>query len=338
MTDRKLTLHQQVALCQHIAQLVRAKLPLVDQMLPVGQGQSSAAYQAGLSVQNSLNQGKSLQAALVQDGSTDSRILSACLEVGQASNCLDQTLESWVAMHLANLRAQSALRTALIYPSLLIVIAFVAIGWTAWYLIPEIQSAYVQYNAQPPFWLRAVFWLRDNYGLTALVSCVLVAAPLLYWRRRLTRLDRYGVPKYSARRFRLQSLATELAGLQLVAGRPLAESLPLCLSAMGSHEDQSEKAFQNLRLHRTLASMPIETTMVLASLHCGIVTRDQAVAHCRQISHRLNEQANLTDSQECRWMPVLVALIIGAVTLLTYGLLVYLPWISLMTRIGDPTS
>jgi len=334
MSDEKLTLRQQLALCQHIARLTQARLPLMDHLVRTEQSDSTDLSRAGLQVQGSLSQGKSLQEALVQDDSVDSRILSACLEVGQSSNCLDQTLERWTAMHLANHRAKLAMRSALLYPLTLIAITLIAVGWTAWHLTPDIQAAYLQYESKPPLWLDLIFRMRDYFAVTATLAVMMVTSPLLYWRWR--RIDKFGVPRNSAKRFRLQSLASHLAELQLVAGRPLSEALPLCLAAMGTSQQQSHKAFQDLRLHRPLASMPIETTMVLASLHCGIVTRDQAVTHCRQIGLRLEEQANLVEQQECRWLPVLVALVIGVVTLGAYGLLVYLPWVGLMTKIGFP--
>ena len=337
MAVEKLTLKQQILLCQQIARLTRTNLPLQEQLAQASsvQGSPSEVLQASQHVQGRLMRGMSLKDALVNDDSTDSRILSACLEVGQASNCLDHALESWTSMHIAGDRARKSLQTAMLYPLALIAISWIAVGWTAWNLIPEIRAAYMQYHTQPPVWLKLIFLARDHFMWTVLVSMVMVFGPLLYWRWIRVRVDEYGVPRTSAMRFRLQSLATQLAGLQLKAERPLSESLPLCLAAMGTVKQKCQEAFQNLRLHRSLASMPPETTMVLASLHCGIISRDQAAEHCLQISLRLSEQADLHDQLDSRWLPVLTALLVGGVTLATYGLLVYVPWVYLMVRIGS---
>lgn len=337
MAAEKLTLRQQILLCQQIARLARAKLPLQDRLSEsVGvQGLPSEISQASQHVCDRLMQGKSLKDALVSDDSADSRILSACLEVGQSSNCLDQALENWTSIHLANDRAKKSLQTAMVYPVALIVIAWIAVGWTAWQLIPEIRSAYLQYEAMPPTWLKWIFVARDHFAWTVMSLVLMVTIPLFYWHWNRGRVDLFGVPRTAAKRLRLQALATRLAGLQLLAERPLSESLPLCLAAMGTAEPECQKSFQNLRLHRTLASMPLETTMVLASLHSGIVSRDQAAEHCNQISHRLTEQADQHDQRDTRWLPVLIALLVGGLTLATYGLLVYVPWIGLMLRIGS---
>ncbi len=333
MASPSLTLQQQVALCQQIARITQAKLPLADQLDAMVELSGPEIAQASQQVRQSLLEGKSLTDALVKDDSPDSRILSACLSVGQSSNCLDKTLEHWTSMHIANRRSCLALRAAMLYPSALILIALIAVGWTAWSLIPEIEKTYQQFEIQEPIWLSWIFATRQHFGWLIAGMILLMAAPLLYWQWRRSRTDQHGVPRSSAKRFRLQALASRLASLQVAADQPLSEALPLCAAALGTPREESQKAFQELRLHRPLGAMPVETTMVLASLHCGIITSDQAVVHCDQIGQFLDQQAELLDQQECRWLPVLVALVVAALTLIVYGLLVYLPWVALLTKV-----
>jgi hypothetical protein len=54
------------------------------------------------------------------------------------------------------------------------------------------------------------------------------------------------------------------------------------------------------------------------------------------VSDQLDFQAEAAALRESRWLPMLVALIILVITLAAYCLLVYLPWIQLMYRIGQP--
>lgn len=338
MNPQKISLQQQITLCRHIAKLVQAKLPLLDHIAQFTDETRSDISQAGQRLHDKLAQGMSLTDSLIDDNSTDSRILKACLRVGQSCNCLDLALESWTALHISNHRFKKSLLTAMIYPVALVAISLISVGWTAWHLVPEIQSAYLQYNSQPPVWLRWIFVAREYFHWTSVVLVLAVTAPLAYWFHSRQRLDPFGVPENRSKRLRLQSLATQLAGWQIAADRPLSETLPLCLTAMGTSEDRSQTGFEDLRMHRPVAAMPIETTMVLASLHCGIIDQSQAVDHCQKISQRLSEQAELQDQQECRWLPIYVALVVGAVTLCSYCLLVYLPWIRLMTQVADSAS
>jgi hypothetical protein len=331
---RSLTLVEQIALCQQMARLNQATLPLLDQLAVIGQGGDHRLGEASKIVRHRLLEGKSLTDALVTESCTDSRILAACLDAGLSSQRLDEALQHWTSFQLANQRASLNLRSAMIYPACLVLAAILSVSFGAWTLIPEIISTYEMFDANVPSWMSWGLSIRQRFHWFLIVMSLCCVSPVAIWLWNRRRLDPYGVPQSRSTRLRLQALATQIAKIQLDAQRPLPEILPRCAAAMGMDSNTCQKAFKNLRLHQPLGSLPLETTMILASVYCGIIRADQAAKHCQQISLHQLEMAELREQRETRWLPMLVAIAVGTVTLITYGLLIYAPWAQLMTRIG----
>lgn len=336
MAHQKLSLQQQLALCQQIALLTKAKLPLESQLARIAGQQSSSVAQAAKQVEQQLVQGKSLVDSLAADSSASSRTLAACIEAGQASNQLDSTLERWTAMHIANAQSSKRLAAAMLYPAILVVIMLISIGMTAWHLIPDIRDTYVLFQQDLPSWLNLLVKLHENIGWLVFLICLATVSPLVifFWRRRGS--NKQGLPKLPQKRLRLQALGTRLASIQLSASRPLSEIVPRCVLAMGAEKQQAEQSFELLQARLPLNPLPPETSMLLGSLHGGIIDRERAVQLLNVLSDQLDYQAEMISLRDSRWLPMLVALIVLFVTLAAYGLLVYLPWIQLMYRIGQP--
>jgi Type II secretion system (T2SS), protein F len=339
MLDQKLSLQQQLMLCQQIALLTRTNLPLEHQLSQIaGQSKGNLA-EAARHVGARLESGVPLVDSLVSDGdSSANRTLAACIQAGQSSNQLDQSLERWTSMHLSNSRSTKRFTSAMVYPFLLIVIMFVSIGLSAWTLIPEIRDTYLLFNQGLPGWLKLIVQLRENFYVVLIVMALLTLVPLAIWSYRRRGLDNSGIPKSLEKRLRLQALATRLASLQLSASRPLSEIVPLCLSAVGAEKKRSEHSFQDLQARRPLDPLPAETSMLLGALHGGMVERDRAVELLNTISDQLDYRAELKSLRDARWIPMLIAIIVFLVTMAAYATLVYLPWIQLMYKIGHQES
>ena len=104
MTPIRLQLSERLALCQQVARLARARLPISGELSKQMQS-SKKLRQSASALDEQLQSGKSLTQALVTDDSRDSRILAACIQAGEISGRLDRTLEAWTSMHMANSRS-----------------------------------------------------------------------------------------------------------------------------------------------------------------------------------------------------------------------------------------
>ncbi|MFO0942230.1 MAG: type II secretion system F family protein [Pirellulales bacterium] len=329
----KLTLDQQIAVCVQIAQIAGTKLPIEQQLAQLAELNGGKLSDSASIVQQRLLQGRSLSDSLKGTDSNQSRILAACVEAGQVSNRLDNALQHWTAMHIANAQSSKRLGAAMVYPSMLIAILLLSIGFTAWHLIPEIHATYQQFEMSLPQWLSLLVWTRQHFF--ALMSLITIATilPLAGWFLRRFRKDSFGLPKLAAPRLRLQALATSLSQMQLAASRPISESLPRSMSAMGLSQELADSAFNNLQKQQALHPLPTETSLLLSSLYAGVIDQAKAVELLGRISTQLNFQADAMSLRESRWLPMMVSIVVCIVTVATYVLLVYLPWVELLLRI-----
>jgi type II secretory pathway component PulF len=328
--------HQQILLCQQVAKLARAKLPLMGELVRATQGLAPALTGAAQAVEEQIASGKSLADVLANDKSRNSQILSACIEAGERSDALDRTLECWSEMHIANAKSSKAMRTAMVYPILLIIVTMLSLGYVIWKLIPEYRATYVLFSREMPDWLSMIVRIREQLGPLLILLLALMVLPLAvwFWRRRTFSADR--MPREPAQRLRLQALATELTAHMLTASVPLTEVVRLSAKAMYAKDQLVEQAFELLKNQRLLAPLPRETSMLLASLHAGLIGKDEAATHLHAVAHHLQQSAEIIAIRNARWIPMLVALVVGLLTILTYVFLVYLPWIALMTKIVSP--
>ena len=243
MHDSQLTLAQQLAVCQQVARLVRAKLPISGELARLANDASRTTADSARAVDPRLASGQSLAQALASDDSRRSRVLSACIAVGEQSGKVDQALESWTAMHLAASRCKQSLRTAMIYPSLLIIITLLSLSYIVWLLIPEYRTTYALFSAELPGWLELLVLVRERLGLLTVGLLILGLLPVAIWYLRRTGFDRYGLPRETANRLRCQALSTELATIGISSGMPLNQLLPLSVLACSGNQLAADESF-----------------------------------------------------------------------------------------------
>ena len=330
-----LTLPEQLAICQQVARLVRSQLPLPGE-LARSANQTSGAGRAARSVDEQLTAGKSLTDALAGESSRDSRVLAACIEVGEQCGCLAQTLEAWTEYHLACRRYARNLRGALLYPVLLLIVMLCSIGFVVWRLIPEYRLTYALFDAQLPSWLNALVTIRERMGWLLVGLMLASVVPLLLWSSRRSSFDRWGQPRERAARAQTHALATKLLHIGVGAGVPLSQLIPCSVQASGGARSASDQALTSLQQQQPIPQLCRESSLLMASLHGGLISAKEAAEHLGEIVRFLRQQADDSAASAARWLPMLVALVVGGLTLLTYVCLIYLPWILLLQKIATP--
>jgi type II secretory pathway component PulF len=332
----QLQLSDRLALCEQVARLARARLPISGELArSVRSGRLRAA---AAQVDDQLQSGKSLVQTLANDDSRDARILAACIEAGESSGRLDRALEAWTAMHLSNSQANQSLRASMLYPLTLIVVALCSLAFVIWTLIPEYKTTYELFDRDMPLWLTMLTRLHGYFWWLISGLAILAVMPLVIWAVRRRRFDALGQPLDRARRFQLQALAAEIASLLLAKQVPLMQVVKLSVSATGASDAYATTAFDKLQTRGNLQPLGRETTLLLAAIHTGIMDRAQVVKLLGTLATFLRQRAKDHSQQQVRWLPMLVALVVGVLTILTYVFLIYLPWLLLLKQIISPIS
>ena len=331
MSEKQLTLKQQLSICQQIARLIRAKLPISGALSEMARATVSA--DPAVAVDRQVTDGKSLADAVAGDESRDSRVLAACIKSGEISNTLGENLESWTSTHIANSKSSKALQSAMVYPLLLILVTIVSLASVVWQIVPQYREYYELFHQEMPVWLDAICYVREKLAFFLVLFVVLSVLPLVIWFFRRQRFDRAGLPKDRVKRFRMQALASEVASRMLNAGAPIERVATLSTQAAGATPQQSSAAFESIQQRLCVPALAQESSMLLASTHCGVMDSGEAAQNLEQVARHLRNRADVTSSRNARWLPMLVAICVGLLTILAYLFLIYLPWVYLLQRI-----
>jgi type II secretory pathway component PulF len=330
-------LTERLALCKQVARLARARLPISGELSKQMQS-SKKLRQSASALDEQLQSGKSLTQALAGDNSRDSRILSACIQAGEISGRLDRTLEAWTSMHMANSRSAKSLRAAMLYPLMLIAVTVGSLGYVTYYLIPEYKKTYELFGRNIPLWLDLITRVREQFWWLVIVLAVLAVAPLVIWAIRRRMFDSMGLPVDRASRLRLQGLASELASHMIDSSTPLMKVVHLSVAATGADENRSSTAFEKIQNRAMIEPLGRESSLLLALLHTGVMDRTEASQNLVALGQHLQQQADQVAQRQVRWLPMMIALVVGVLTILTYLFLIYLPWLLLLKQIIQAPS
>ncbi|GAB5405881.1 MAG: hypothetical protein Aurels2KO_41120 [Aureliella sp.] len=339
--DKPLSLSEQISVCQQVSRLVRARLPIAGELSKSAASASTArgtSTNAAQAVDDKVSSGQSLAEAIAQDDSPDSRILAACIQSGEQSGTLDVVLKGWTAMHIDNAASRRSFLVAMLYPILLVVIAVLALGFLVWHLVPEYVATFLMFENQLPWWLEAVQWVRSQTAwLILLMLAIALAGPVFLCLSGRGR-SANGIPRDKSAAIRQQALGCDLAALLLNKQMPLEQVTRYSALACGASQQSAEAALELTRQQETAEPMPIELCAVLSSVHAGAITPDAASRTLHEVADHLRDSAQARATRRARWLPMLVALSVGFVTLVTYTLIVYVPWLWVMQKIGEPEN
>ena len=331
------TLAEKLAVCEQVAKLVRARLPIGKELRRSLNSSNTSTRRLAEQIEQDVQSGKKWSDTLVAGRDRESRVLAACIEAGESSDRLAESLQAWTALHIANSKAKQNFRSALLYPFLLVLLMVIALTMVAWSLIPEYRETYRLFNQNLPRWLEAIVVVGESPLLLTLFLVLFVSVPLciLYWMRRRRGLSRANRDKH-AKSLRQQALATHLAALLAGSKVALEKTTHLSLRALGATNEESQLGWQQVQQKQTPNLMSKEASLILGSAHAGILSPEESAQHLEEVSQNLQQSAEQLDDAHRRWFPMLIALLVGSATILSYVFLIFLPWIWLLETISLP--
>ena len=233
--SRNLTLRQLRDITGEIATLLEAGLTLERSLTVVTNMSTDKKVKAIFQqIITTLREGKSLSFAMTQQTQSFPEFYISMIKAGEAGGSLELVL-----LRLANYLEKSVevgekVKSALVYPALLIVMIVVTLALLVTMILPQFQPIFEQAGTQLPIATRLVMQAAsfiDHHGITlliSLISLVLIAA----WAVRLPMSQRVlhkqilRVPvlgKFSCQRE--FALLHRMSGILLKSGVPLVSAL-----------------------------------------------------------------------------------------------------------------
>lgn len=357
MSDREaggaVTLDQLSALNVEIAALVRAGVPLDRGLIDAGRQIQGRLGSQALSLGERLGRGESLPEALGSSGLAVPELYRAVVEAGIRSGRLTQALEGMATLTRGHVEARRAIGLALLYPMMVVVLAYALFVGFVTRIVPRYTSAMSDFRL-PEGGLTRFLALAGDHVLSwgPILPAILVIL-LLRWvvSGRARALDSGSIGNLAGRLpwvgrmladFRSANFA-ELLALLLDHRVPLDEAVRLAAGASGSRgfREAGEAFADRLRLGAGTEPAGPAARAPFPPLIAWLLTAGHRQGNLpsaiRQASTTYRRKAESRSALFHSILPIVLMIVIGAGSVTLYGLMLFLPLRALWEDLALPS-
>jgi type II secretory pathway component PulF len=346
----RLSLDQLIALNDEMACLVRAGVPLEQGLVEFGREISGRLGSVAQWLGQRIGAGESLERILDSDAMIFSPIWRAVVKAGLRSGKLAAALEglSTTARRVAELR--QSVRVGLVYPLVVVSVAFAAFVLSVTLLAPALASAAEDLTTtavDPALKVMvrmgetALWW---GIAVPAVAGTLLVLAlrrPGIMLRAARTRAAwrlPFPSPAQVLRDGRMATFA-ELLGLLVRQQVPLDESLVLAAAASGDGDLRRAAEAMAERLQRGETLMPEDSRRLgCPPLLAWLILSGCGSNHLAEQLSRTAEQYRLRAARSAAYsrigFPLLATVVLGGMMTVAQGLVVFIPISRLLYSLG----
>jgi type IV pilus assembly protein PilC len=345
----KIPRHEFLVFNQELATLLKAGMPLVQSLDILRARLASPVFKAVLDdVHEKVRAGTALSEAFQAHGDLFPSVYTASLMAGERAGNLDAVLRRFVAYAKVIETVRKKTISALIYPAILIALAFVLVSIIVIKVVPTFSDFYVSFGADLPLSTRLIVAtsdvVRSNLLLIALLS-IGGAAAFYTWlkqpgqRARFDRaLMRIPVVGQAIHKFATAQLARTLSTL-LGGGIPLVNALEIASRSSGNRYMAQEMAIVAQRVREgegfaaTLLDRKVVPDVGIKMIEVGESTG--------ALQEMLNSLADFydeeIDTEVSRFVTVIepALLIIMGIVISAIVLALYLPLFELTSVMGS---
>jgi type IV pilus assembly protein PilC len=229
---------------QELATLLKAGMPLVQSLDILRQRLENPLFRAVLDdIHEKVRAGTSLSDAFASHGELFPAVYTASVLAGEKSGSLEQVLRRYVAYVKVIAGVRRRTLSALIYPTILLVLALGVVSVIVLRVVPAFSDFYSTFDSELPAITRLIIllsaFLRSQW-LALLLGLAVAVVLAAVWSKRegqRERLDAFilQVPAVgpTARKFATSQLARTLATL-LGGGIPLVNAIEIASRSIGN--------------------------------------------------------------------------------------------------------
>ncbi len=147
---------------RQFATLINSGIPVVDALKILGEGlRSGILKDAALKVKKSIEQGKKLSDSMAMVPNVFDRFYSNMVHAGEEAGILDSILGRLATYMEKNEKTKSQVKGAMVYPSVIVVVAGIVIAAILVFIIPKFQEFFNQAGKEPPMLTTMVVALSN---------------------------------------------------------------------------------------------------------------------------------------------------------------------------------
>lgn len=194
-------------------------------------------------VNTALEEGIQLSAALRAYPKIFDEVFVSAIKAGEASGRMTQVLQRLATMLRNEERMRSAIRGALAYPAVLLVIAFAVLFAVVFFVLPQFSQVFKDIGLVPPATTAALLaigsFIRERFILCFLGCAAATVGAVLFaktptFHKLFDKIWLNSLVTKSAARSLATGRVFRLLGMMLSSGIPLLESLQLCARSVSS--------------------------------------------------------------------------------------------------------
>ncbi len=235
-----------LALNQELIVLLKAGMPIVpvlDAVLEHRVKTGGAFAQVLLQIRDDVKGGAALSTAMERHGSYFPPLYLASIRAGERTGEVPQTIRRYIVFLKRAEELRKKLISALIYPTILVVVAFVAIALLLVYVVPTFSQIYADAGSQLPLLTRLLINVTGALRSTVVVwlpGLFVAGAALRSWSRSVAGrqlIDRWklALPIVGELYFSYAvSVFSRTLATLLGSGIPIVESLRMSLGTLNN--------------------------------------------------------------------------------------------------------
>ena len=182
---------------RQLAVMVDAGLPLVPCLELLAKEEPHPEFSTAVrAVRRDVERGTALAAAMARHPHAFDRLYTSMVAAGEASGTLDAILKRLATFIEKQARLASEVRSALIYPAVVLSIAIFVVALILWQVVPTFTSLYSGLSAALPWPTRAVIWIsRRMFVIAPAIAGMGWAASTIVRRYRQTPEGRLSIDR-----------------------------------------------------------------------------------------------------------------------------------------------
>ena len=251
---------------QELATLLKAGMPLVQSLDILRRRVANPLFKSVLDdVYERVRGGSALSESFEAHGAMFPGVYTASLMAGEKSGSLEQVIRRYVAYVKVVATVRRKTISALVYPSILLVLSLIVVSIIVLRVVPQFTAFYEQFGRELPLSTRAIMTVSEvvrGYLWFLLIALVGGAAAFWAWLKQPSQRERFdrwvlrmpGVGPV-ARKFSTSQAARTLATL-LGGGIPLVNALDVAARSIKNRyiAREMETAGQQVREGRALSA------------------------------------------------------------------------------------
>jgi general secretion pathway protein F len=346
-----------VELNDEIAGLVRAGIPLDLGLASMRNDLAGPLRKTIASLESAIARGQTLDEALADPAVRVPAVYSAVVRAGLRSGRLPAALEALAESSRSVRALQRSVGLALIYPLILLTLAYALIVLFLMLVVPSIA---LMYEAHPPGYLVTFSSIAKFFSMgisipsTNLQFPLAVLPPVLLWvtaialwfrNRSSMSIGAPGawrwLPLGSTALAAQNAWVAEVFALLIEHHVPLPEAVRLALACTNDPRRVAAAEVVALRLEagqtptaeqRAGLALPTSLAMLISS---GM-SQSSIVGMARNVAASQRRQVERRSAWMTVWLPVILVLTIGVAIGLVYGLTFFIPFTQMLDALSQP--